>query len=858
MRIFTNKNVVQKILIVMLVVLLTQLIIPISIVSAADTIGGKLFEPIRALVLVLGDSASSLLNYVVEGQSKTLLTVQVHTGRYYPVWQDPYTGSDLSNATNPAVDGSSLDQEIDFDNIELPLAHVTPDRIFSNQIALLDTNIFEPEKPQEGETTSAVYILQSTISSWYIVLRDIVIVGFLSVLVYVGIKIIISSTAQDKSKYKQMLYDWLIGLCLVFFMHYLMAGLQFGVEKLTDLVSSVNSNIYIEDDNIEIVAKTDDNEYTQYLGQYNEGELGTDSYNNQIAKLKWRTDLAGLVRYNASASEYLQDEGENDILISFGYLVMYVVLIIFTYMFVFQYLKRLINIIFLTLIAPVVAFAYPLDKMSDGQPQAFNMWFKEYLFNLLLQPMHLILYTVLLSSAIDLATTHPIYAIVVFAFMLKAEKLIRKMFGFEKASTMGAAATGAVTGAMLMHGINVLSNRSKHRKAMSSGKGGNGIDGNDGSSKIREQMANDISSEGDEDRLMSDALGEPNLIDGEQQVDDTRQGTQDSNINQLNIDPNEEFMDSIRQAQEYNDQYIEGGNIKDPSEEDPNYQYLHPEEYDEKGNYIGKSVNNKNNMSQDNIQIRQQNIADEDKLKEGKIDIKPIKKPSRFAAMVRYYGPSLAKGLAKGTIKATTAAITAGAVGTVALGAGLATDDDDYSTGIKYAALGIAGGAAMGNAIAGGAIKKVSGVKRTVNRVQQASKNITLEQYKNDPQALKRIQNQEANKVFMEDKNIKQKYASEFGEKEVSKYMNAALEYRKYGIKDNDIIISAMKQRKGEIGKTSIVDKRRIAAAKLATGVSNSKDIQSMTDRLRKMGYDDKKISANEEFVRSIKKLKYN
>ena len=50
---------------------------------------------------------------------------------------------------------------------------------------------------------------------------------------------------------------------------------------------------------------------------------------------------------------------------------------------------------FFTMIAPLVALTYPVDKVKDGKAQAFDMWFKEYIFNLLIQPMHLILYTIL-------------------------------------------------------------------------------------------------------------------------------------------------------------------------------------------------------------------------------------------------------------------------------------------------------------------------------------------------------------------------------------------------------------------------------------------------------------------------------
>ena len=111
---------------------------------------------------------------------------------------------------------------------------------------------------------------------------------------------------------------------------------------------------------------------------------------------------------------------------------------------------------FLTIIAPLVALTYPIDKLNDGQSQAFNMWLKEYLYNLLLQPFHLLLYTMLVGTALELATSNMVYAIVAIGFLIPAEKLLRKFFGFEKASTTGAIMGGAVGGALAMSAIQSL------------------------------------------------------------------------------------------------------------------------------------------------------------------------------------------------------------------------------------------------------------------------------------------------------------------------------------------------------------------------------------------------------------------
>jgi len=80
------------------------------------------------------------------------------------------------------------------------------------------------------------------------------------------------------------------------------------------------------------------------------------------------------------------------------------------------------------------------------------MWFKEYMFNLIIQPFHLILYAVLVGAALSLASESLIYAVVAIYFVTPAEKLLRKFFGFDNAGTLSAAgsfAGGALFSAMI-------------------------------------------------------------------------------------------------------------------------------------------------------------------------------------------------------------------------------------------------------------------------------------------------------------------------------------------------------------------------------------------------------------------------
>ena len=141
---------------------------------------------------------------------------------------------------------------------------------------------------------------------------------------------------------------------------------------------------------------------------------------------------------------------------------------------------------FLTIIAPLVAITYPIDKMNDGKAQAFDLWLKEYIFNLLIQPMHLILYIVLVGSAMKFAAHNIFYAVIALGFIASAEKLLRRFFGFEKANTPGMFAGPAGT-ALMMSGLSKLMHRPPQGKLGSGGRNGNS---NDSEEKVKAPKMN--------------------------------------------------------------------------------------------------------------------------------------------------------------------------------------------------------------------------------------------------------------------------------------------------------------------------------------------------------------------------------
>ena len=319
-------------------------------------------------------------------------------------------------------------------------------------------SVAEVENVSKGKTTIPAYnmALSKNVSKWYYTIRMIAIVGMMSVLVYIGIKILLSSTSSQKAKYKQMLGDWLVGMILLFTMHYIMIFSNMFVEKLTDLLDGINPTIYnalIQNDKNGKIEET----LKKYGYTVTREKVNADPKTVYIGKdkkdgneyLEWDTNLMGMLRIQVREIE--QEDDSKYI----GYSIMFLVMVFYTCIFCWTYIKRVVYLAFLTMIAPMVALTYPIDKANDGKAQGFDYWFKEYIFNLLLQPIHLIIYTVLLSTAIELALTNWVYALVAIGFIATAEKIVRTMFNFSKASTPGVFA-GPAGAALTMTGIRWL------------------------------------------------------------------------------------------------------------------------------------------------------------------------------------------------------------------------------------------------------------------------------------------------------------------------------------------------------------------------------------------------------------------
>lgn len=446
-----------------------------------------------------------------------------------------------------------------------------------------------------------------------------------------------------------------------------------------------------------------------------------------------------------------------------------------------------------------MAMTYPLDKMRDGSAQGFNMWLKEYLYNLLIQPVHLVLYTVLIGSAIDLVQDNLLYAIVALGFLLEAEKLLRRFFGFDSASTV--AGGSALGGALAMQGFNVATRFLSKR-------------GKDGKSRN----------------------GNKNVEAGKQRAL-TRGKDKGKDINALYASGADALETGTSRTQA-----LESGN----------------ESGNTRGSIDGQALQQNVQASASQLQAgaRQQQRNATPSISSTSASIPSTtssSKPTlrnRVGMAASHYVPKAGRGLArlmtqtvpKLAIKGTLA----GTGAMIGLSAGLASDN--FGDVGKWTAAGVTGGWLAGE-----------GVSNLMEGAESNLQNMSSEFYQatHTQGEIEERQNRMLDEQWRKDDDIIQKYAEQFAcsRKEAQDvYMKEAEKFREYGITDDSLIIKAMKAEDKDFGQERNSN-QRILLAQLASQVENSKDVDQVRKRLKIRNFSSDNAKKYAEQIRKMKGL---
>ena len=304
---------------------------------------------------------------------------------------------------------------------------LTIEKIIFNKVPILNVNIFDRSldddttiTTSDGQEYNVISIIRQSIANIYQIFRNVAIIGLLVVLIYIAIRIGISSIGEQRAKYQKLFINWLVSFIIVFFIHYFILGVilvnQFVVGKIADqmeeeeVVTELRLVDVIDPETGEPVI---DEETKQRVQELREVEVTVTKESSLYESVLEKA-------YDMKATQGIAGT------------ILYMFLVYYMIKFLFIYFKRYFTVNILIVLAPLMAISYGIDKIKDNKSQTLGTWTTELTLNVLMQSMHALLYLIFMGMAFDLAFQESLIGIIIafvfLNFMAKAEKLLFKFF----------------------------------------------------------------------------------------------------------------------------------------------------------------------------------------------------------------------------------------------------------------------------------------------------------------------------------------------------------------------------------------------------------------------------------------------
>ena len=322
-----------------------------------------------------------------------------------------------------------------FPSLILKLIYLLPtiDGIIFNSNNAFNITIFEAPTTTNG--TIGGY-LQSSISAVYNAFRYLVTAVYIVVLVYLAIRMMFSSIGRQKAKYKELFKYWLIGLLMLFSFHWVMAGIVWLSNTIVSILYSLTLQVMTS---------------------------ATGGVENFLVKfgLSDNTPLTDFIV--AKITDFL-----GATVLVFGWagvfatpilaIIFAILLIKSAFSIIVTYFKRFFTILVLVLLFPIVVLSYVFDKIGDRKAQTLSIWIKEFVTNVMIQPIHALILAfigIMFAKASDSflltnAVFAPIFCLLALRLIPMGEELLKKLF--QISSQMGPGSHG-IAGSVAQAGM---------------------------------------------------------------------------------------------------------------------------------------------------------------------------------------------------------------------------------------------------------------------------------------------------------------------------------------------------------------------------------------------------------------------
>lgn len=271
--------------------------------------------------------------------------------------------------------------------------HYTIEKTVFNEVAVFNINVFNQDDTYingEGDYYETIpqnnlnLKLKESVTGWYYTIRLLAMMINLCILIYCGIRMAVSTIASEEAKYKKMLLWWAESMIMLFCLHYIIYALIYIGELLLNIINMLR---------IQTI------------------ENGTAvTFEDMVLNSVY------LVLVLKGGSSF------------FLYSLFFWFLTFLQVKFFFTYLKRTFTVMFLVVISPLITVTFPIDKFGNGKAEAYEMWLKELVINIVIQPIHAIIYLVFVYTAGKIAETVPFVAMIFLLSLGRVENIIRNIF----------------------------------------------------------------------------------------------------------------------------------------------------------------------------------------------------------------------------------------------------------------------------------------------------------------------------------------------------------------------------------------------------------------------------------------------
>lgn len=259
----------------------------------------------------------------------------------------------------------------------------TIEAIVYNKVPLFDVNVFSDTAGGKSINENSIMgRIRKATATWYVTFMTITYVVLAVLIVYYGIKMAISTEAEKKANYKQMLYNWVKALVVAATIHYV---------------------IYI----------------VLTLNDYLVAQIANVSYNSEEGSI-----------YNTIKTRAMS----RPFRIGITATLMYLTLLVMWFRFLWTYVKRDFTVIMYIILAPFVVGRYAYEMAGGRKSKTLANWFQRFATSVFIQSIHALFYSVFVATAMQIATQHIysfIIALMVMNFMLDADTLYTNIFKFQ-------------------------------------------------------------------------------------------------------------------------------------------------------------------------------------------------------------------------------------------------------------------------------------------------------------------------------------------------------------------------------------------------------------------------------------------